>query len=36
MTLPRHPDVVPAACRLAPYDYRAILAAVAEQWDRRG
>jgi hypothetical protein len=27
MTLPRHPDAVPAARRLACYDYRAVLAA---------
>ena len=30
MTLPRHSDAVPAAHRLACYDYRAVLAAVAE------
>ena len=32
MTLPRHPAAVPAARRLAGYDYRAVLAAVAEHY----
>ncbi len=32
MTSPRQPDAVPAACRLACYDYRAVLAAVAEHY----
>jgi hypothetical protein len=32
MTLPRHPDTVPAARRLACYDYRAVLADVAEHY----
>ncbi len=32
MTSPRHPDAVPAARRLAGYDYRAVLAAVAEHY----
>jgi len=32
MTLPRHPDEVPAARRLVGYDYRAVLAAVAEHY----
>jgi len=32
MTLPRHPAAVPAARRLAGYDFRAVLAAVAEHY----
>jgi hypothetical protein len=32
MSLPRHPDAVPAARRLACDDYRAVLAAVAEHY----
>ena len=32
MTSPRHPAAVPAARRLAGYDYRAVLAAVAEHY----
>ena len=32
MTSPRHPDAVPAARRLAGYDYRAVLAAVADHY----
>jgi hypothetical protein len=32
MTLPRQPDAVPAARRLACYDYRAVLGAVAEHY----
>ena len=32
MTMPRHPDAVPAARRLACYDYRAVLGAVAEYY----
>ena len=32
MTLPKHPDAVPAARRLACYDYRTVLAAVADHY----